>query len=201
MAEAEFVKISMPEDAGFAPTKPTSSVGIQARRSGSAVNIIQGSSGGIEVNRSSSSADMLIAVRRRNSGHAMGSVLDVFLPDDKVKNSSVPDAKTALNAPRQYEVPIPPSKRQKQWWCFGKARETEVVEESEPHFEHQWPFETVAEKFHTHIDFTDPSKSRGLTAAKAKELLRPQEEGGYGPNLLTPPPRTPLWYVHFLSYT
>ncbi len=62
--------------------------------------------------------------------------------------------------------------------------------------EHMYPLETISENFLTHIDYGNPANSRGLTAGKAAELL---EE--FGPNVLTPPPKVPLWLLFLLQFT
>lgn len=202
MAESELIKISIPTDAP--PASPGLGAGnsVQARRSGSAVNIIQGPSGGIEITRRTSGAELLTAVKRRHSAHglnSMGSVLDPFLAPDK-STKSVPNAKDALAAPKLVEVPVA-NKPNGSKFCGGKPPEFEVVEEKEPHFEHHWTLDAVSDKFSTHIDTNDVNKSRGLTAEKARQLLLPREQGGFGPNVLTPPPRVPLWMLFLLQFT
>ena len=62
--------------------------------------------------------------------------------------------------------------------------------------EHMYPLETLTDHFLTHIDYADPSKSRGLTASKADELL-----DEFGLNVLTPPPKVPLWLLFLLQFT
>jgi len=62
--------------------------------------------------------------------------------------------------------------------------------------EHMYPLDVLASKFNTNIDLNDASKSQGLSAAVAAELLKE-----YGPNLLTPPPRVPLWLLFLLQFT
>lgn len=62
--------------------------------------------------------------------------------------------------------------------------------------EHLFPLEVLAEKFNTNIDFSEPSKSRGLTIDKASALLKE-----FGFNLLTPPPKMPLWLLFLLQFT
>ncbi len=62
--------------------------------------------------------------------------------------------------------------------------------------EHMHPLEVIAGNYSTHIDIQDPTKSRGLTSAKAAEVL---EE--FGPNALTPPPRIPHWLLFLLQFT
>eukprot|EP01039_Chlorochromonas_danica_P004893 gene4893-5362_t len=62
--------------------------------------------------------------------------------------------------------------------------------------EHMYPLEVIAEKFHTDINFQEPAKSKGLTTPAAEELLKE-----YGPNVLTPPPKVPLWLLFLLQFT
>ncbi len=62
--------------------------------------------------------------------------------------------------------------------------------------EHMYPLEVLSEKYSTSIDYTDPTKSHGLKSAQAEELLAKM-----GPNVLTPPPRVPLWLLFLLQFT
>ena len=50
--------------------------------------------------------------------------------------------------------------------------------------------------YSSNIDEKDPSKSAGLTQKAAEELLVK-----YGPNLLTPPPKVPLWLLFLVQFT
>ena len=59
-----------------------------------------------------------------------------------------------------------------------------------------YPLEAISEQYYTHIDSRDPVNSRGLTAAKAADVLKE-----LGPNVLTPPPRVPLWVLFLLQFT
>ena len=61
--------------------------------------------------------------------------------------------------------------------------------------EHMYPLEVLAEKFSTSINFKDPSRSFGLSTKKAKEIL-----AELGPNVLTPPPKVPLWVLFLLQF-
>lgn len=62
--------------------------------------------------------------------------------------------------------------------------------------EHLHPLEVISENYSTHIDIKDVVHSRGLTHSKAEQIL--QE---LGPNVLTPPPRVPLWLLFLLQFT
>lgn len=62
--------------------------------------------------------------------------------------------------------------------------------------EHLFPLHVMAEKFSTDININDVTKSLGLTNAKALEILEL-----FGPNVLTPPPKVPLWLLFLLQYT
>lgn len=62
--------------------------------------------------------------------------------------------------------------------------------------EHMYPLEVLADKFNTNIDYDHVPKSRGLSATKAADLLLE-----YGFNLLTPPPKLPLWLLFLLQFT
>ena len=62
--------------------------------------------------------------------------------------------------------------------------------------EHLLEISQVAEVYKTHLDLSDVKNSRGLTAAAAKKTLEEQ-----GPNVLTPPPRTPGWLLFLIQFT
>jgi sodium/potassium-transporting ATPase subunit alpha len=62
--------------------------------------------------------------------------------------------------------------------------------------EHMYPIEVLAEKFSTHIDHHNIANSKGLTSDAAKKQLE-----NYGPNMLTPPPKVPLWLLFLLQFT
>ena len=62
--------------------------------------------------------------------------------------------------------------------------------------EHMHPLEVIADNYHTHIDYKNVVHSRGLTHQKAEQLLNE-----LGPNVLTPPPRVPLWLLFLLQFT
>jgi sodium/potassium-transporting ATPase subunit alpha len=61
--------------------------------------------------------------------------------------------------------------------------------------EHQFDLPRLSEFFKTHIDFTSPKLSRGLTAQQAQEML-----AQFGPNMLTPPARIPLWLLFLFQF-
>jgi len=62
--------------------------------------------------------------------------------------------------------------------------------------EHMYPLETIAEHFQTHIDFKEPQNSKGLASSLASDLLKE-----FGLNVLTPPPKIPLWLLFLLQFT
>jgi sodium/potassium-transporting ATPase subunit alpha len=51
-------------------------------------------------------------------------------------------------------------------------------------------------RYFTALDYENAANSRGLTSVKAAELLKEM-----GPNVLTPPPRTPWWLLFLLQFT
>jgi sodium/potassium-transporting ATPase subunit alpha len=63
-------------------------------------------------------------------------------------------------------------------------------------YEHLWNLDSVADKYHTQINVGDPAQSKGLTSEQAAKFY---EE--YGPNVITPPPRIPLWLLFLLQFT
>jgi sodium/potassium-transporting ATPase subunit alpha len=62
--------------------------------------------------------------------------------------------------------------------------------------EHLWDFSKLSEAYRCHIDSMAPNKSCGLTADQANINL-----DEYGPNVLTPPPKVPLWLLFLLQFT
>jgi sodium/potassium-transporting ATPase subunit alpha len=62
--------------------------------------------------------------------------------------------------------------------------------------EHMYPLDVLAEKYKTSIDVHDATKSKGLTSKQAADLL-----AELGPNVLTPPPKVPLWILFLLQFT
>lgn len=62
--------------------------------------------------------------------------------------------------------------------------------------EHLYALDTLAQKLNTSLDDRDPTKSKGLTEEQASNLLKE-----LGPNVLTPPPRLPLWALFLLQFT
>jgi len=62
--------------------------------------------------------------------------------------------------------------------------------------EHMDTLETIAYQYLAHVDPLKPAASRGLTAQRAEELLKQ-----HGLNVLTPPPKIPLWLLFLLQFT
>ena len=146
---------------------PTISSGINARRSGSAGRLVV-SGGDIKVERkNTNNAELMIAVQKRISASSLPSIIPV--PESK--------ATPLLNAEDALER------------TGGKGAAGAFSE-------HMFPLESLVDHYSTHIDVHDPDKSRGLTTAKAAELLEQ-----YGPNVLTPPPRVPHWLLFLLQFT
>ena len=62
--------------------------------------------------------------------------------------------------------------------------------------EHMYPLEVLAEKFETNINADQANKSKGMTSELAAARLKEM-----GPNVLTPPPKVPLWVLFLLQFT
>lgn len=62
--------------------------------------------------------------------------------------------------------------------------------------EHLYTLSQLADSLKTNLNIDDPSKSAGLAPKRAAELLKE-----LGPNVLTPPPRLPLWALFLLQFT
>lgn len=175
----EFSKVPTdPEEVGISlssttptPTGITVNDGvpaISARRSGSNAAIIRDAQGNITLERRQSGQDVLIAAHRR------------------VSNSSMPSIIPAPEAP-----PAPP--------MLGAADALDRTGGKGPggaYSEHLWSLEDIALKMGVDINAAEPQKSKGLTTARAKQLI-----DELGPNVLTPPPRVPLWMLFLLQFT
>lgn len=145
---------------------PSTSSGISARRSGSNTVLVANDRGEMIVERKNS--DITIALKNRLSSSTLPSIIPA---------SKQPVAEPMLSAADALER------------IGGKGA-------SGAYSEHMYPLDALAEKFETNIDVSDASKSQGLSAAAAADLLKE-----YGPNLLTPPPRVPLWLLFLLQFT
>eukprot|EP01033_Poteriospumella_lacustris_P018490 gene18490-13308_t len=139
---------------------------IHARRSGSASVLLRNEKGELVVERKNS--DIRIALKSRMSASSLPNILP--LPEAPVV-APVIDATDVLER-------------------TGGTSSTGAYKE------HLYTVEVLAEKFSTHIDLKDPSKSKGLASEKAADLMKE-----YGPNVLTPPPRLPLWMLFLLQFT
>ncbi len=128
---------------------------------------MKGDDGTTRVERKNTNTDLMIAVQKRLSQSSMPSIIPVS------ENKATP----LLNAEDALER------------TGGKGAAGAFSE-------HMHPLEVIAGNYTTHIDVHNPNNSRGLTSARAAELL---EE--LGPNVLTPPPRVPLWLLFLLQFT
>lgn len=145
---------------------------IHARRSGSASVLLRNDKGELLIERKNS--DIRIALKSRLSQSSLPSILPILSSSTdlhRVTEEPLIDATDALER-------------------------TGGTSTSGAYKEHLYPLEILAEKFSVHIDTKNISKSQGLTSKKATSLL---EE--YGPNVLTPPPRLPLWALFLLQFT
>jgi magnesium-transporting ATPase (P-type) len=75
------------------------------------------------------------------------------------------------------------------------AQKLEAQPETMKYTEHQFDLPRLSEFFKTQIDFSSPKLSRGLTAPQAQEML-----AQFGPNMLTPPARIPLWLLFLFQF-
>jgi sodium/potassium-transporting ATPase subunit alpha len=140
---------------------------VNARRSGSASVLTHDAKGGVIVDRKPSATDLSIAVKKRISASSLPSIIPVgeLGTQEPVKN-----AEDALER------------------TGGKGA-------AGAYSEHMYPLDVLGNKYSTRIDSSDPSKSKGLPAKKAEELL-----AEYGANVLTPPPKVPLWMIFLLQF-
>jgi magnesium-transporting ATPase (P-type) len=72
----------------------------------------------------------------------------------------------------------------------------EAQPEEMKYIEHQFDLVRLAEYFRTNINVEDVRSSGGLSADQAAYVLQT-----HGPNMLTPPPRIPLWMLFLLQFT
>jgi hypothetical protein len=63
-------------------------------------------------------------------------------------------------------------------------------------YEHLWPLESLSENYQCRLNIKNIKESQGLTEERAKNLIE-----DYGPNVLTPPPRVPLWLLFLMQFT
>jgi hypothetical protein len=75
------------------------------------------------------------------------------------------------------------------------SQKLETQPEEMKYTEHQFDLPRLAEYFKTHIDSSVPKLSRGLTTPQAQEML-----AQFGPNMLTPPARIPLWLLFLFQF-
>lgn len=148
---------------------------ILARRSGSASVLLRNEKGDLVVERKNS--DIRIALKTRLSQSSLPSILPILPTSSADIHKDVATEEPLIDATDALE-------------------RTGGTSTSGAYKEHLYPLEVLAEKFSVHIDHRDVSKSQGLTSKKAESLL--QE---YGPNVLTPPPRLPLWALFLLQFT
>jgi magnesium-transporting ATPase (P-type) len=74
--------------------------------------------------------------------------------------------------------------------------EMEAQPEEMKYIEHQFDLARLAEYFRTNINVRNVRSSGGLSADQAAYVLQT-----HGPNMLTPPPRIPLWMLFLLQFT
>ena len=65
-----------------------------------------------------------------------------------------------------------------------------------PYVEHKYTFQEISSIFSTQIDYENPALSRGLDPHLAETLLQTE-----GPNILTPPAKSPLWLLFLMQFT
>ncbi len=63
-------------------------------------------------------------------------------------------------------------------------------------YEHLWTLDALSENYECHLNLQHMKESQGLTTERSVTLL---EE--FGPNVLTPPPKVPLWLLFLLQFT
>lgn len=124
--------------------------------------------------------DGTVSVVRRNSDMIGASI-------DRLSTSSQPNLLAVLSPNQQRKQSAP---------VLNAADALERTKGQGDYYEHLWPLDSLAEKYETHIDVADVKKSHGLTTDKVKQLL-----DEFGLNVLTPPPRVPLWLLFLLQFT
>lgn len=63
-------------------------------------------------------------------------------------------------------------------------------------YEHLWSLDAISENYECHLNLEHVKDSQGLTVERAETLL-----DDFGPNVLTPPPKVPLWLLFLLQFT
>jgi sodium/potassium-transporting ATPase subunit alpha len=149
-----------------------SSTDIHAHRNGSAASLLTDNRGVITVNRRfTSETELIDASLKKMNTTTLPTIMSLMSQKTEPDEEPLLDAEDALER------------------LGGKGAKG-------AYSEHMMNLENLGERFETHIDPTNASKSKGLTTEKAAEVL---EE--FGPNVLTPPPRVPLWLLFLLQFT
>lgn len=149
--------------------RKVSTLQLSRRVSGTQV-LVEKDADGITVSRRTTATpmDTIAHIRRRASG---STIPNVFAVNKPLQVEQIPvDAKDALKKLKE------------------KSTRVEFTE-------HTWSLQELAFEYSTNIDFDNPKKSDGLTAAQAAKLLKE-----HGPNCLTPPPRIPLWLLYIYQF-
>lgn len=74
--------------------------------------------------------------------------------------------------------------------------ELEKQDENMKYTEHLFTLKRISSFFKTDIDLDDVKNSKGLTSAQAAYMLKE-----FGGNVLSPPPKVPLWLLFLLQFT
>ena len=140
-------------------------------------------------------ASELIQVSRRVSNsaftNASGESESITVSERRNSSSYIAVTSRLSNSaiPTIFDKPADPKAS-----ADGKKKATESAKGT--YVEHLWNLQMLQERCFTSINTKDLANSGGLTEEKAKELLKL-----HGPNVLTPPPRVPLWLLFLLQFT
>jgi hypothetical protein len=144
----------------------------------------RGSSSNINARRSGSASILVrdeqgtVKVERKNTGTDI-----ITAAAKRMSDSSLPNILSMTAAP--FKPPLLGAEDALER-CGGKGAAGAFSE-------HLFPLEKLTELFGTHLDVKRPENSRGLSKGKAAEVL-----AELGLNVLTPPPRVPLWLLFLL---
>jgi magnesium-transporting ATPase (P-type) len=150
-------------------------------------NAQRGSSSNINARRSGSASVLVrdeqgaVKVERKNTNSDL-----LIAAGKRLSNSSLPNIFSATAGPTQ-----PPL-----LGAEDALERTGGKGAAGAFSEHLFPLEKLTEIYGTHIDVKKPENSRGLSTGKAAEVL-----AELGLNVLTPPPKVPLWLLFLLQFT
>lgn len=154
------------------------------------------STGQINVHNSESS---LCIVARKESSIKLGQRRESFDPASGqiIVNRAISSHQVKIAAIRRTSssVLIPTIQAERKMTVAEIKEEIDKHDETMAYVEHEFTFERMANFFHTNLNLSDLDSSMGLPNELAASLLKE-----FGPNVLSPPPRVPLWLLFLMQF-